>query len=260
MFEEGNWNFNWRLLVVLEVNFSEEGNTDHKMECLVVGSVQNIGESFNILSRIASTFGVTWNSLGVKYISEQDHNFRQVIKDFVTAPTSFKGEEKVLLFFCHSEYVLDDRIFFDKPSPSSIFGYCLLSDIIDAYWNESHLKTLYVWNFCCKSQNADVVCATANYRHLRESNVDRYGIKMRSLVFDKNIPITILLIRGVLQYYEEASALQGHFKATTLFSNAEEEARMSHILGYDEKSPAGYLTPPVNFVTDRRIKGVLGLL
>ena len=80
-----------------------------------------------------------------------------------------------------------------------------------------------------------MVCATANYRHLRESNVDRYGIKMRSLVFDKNIPITILLIRGVLQYYEEASALQGHFKATTLFSNAEEEARMSHILGYDEK-------------------------
>jgi hypothetical protein len=146
-----------------------------------------------------------------------------------------------LILFCHSEIVLNDRIFFETQESYDPLILCSLNEIIDIYWSKPHLKTLYFWNFCCSSPNADVVCAERNYSHLRDSEVERYGVKMRSLIYDRNIPITQTLIRGVLQYFKE-HALEGHFKSTALFSNAREESFLSHIMGYDEVKYAENVT------------------
>ena len=50
-----------------------------------------------------------------------------------------------------------------------IFVYCNLRNVIDTYWRRSKIRTLYVWNFCCRSQNADVDCSLRNLNEQRDN-------------------------------------------------------------------------------------------
>ena len=92
-----------------------------------------------------------------------------------------------------------------------IFVYCNLRNVIDTYWRRSKIRTLYVWNFCCRSQNADVDCSLRNLNEQcdNESNsiFKRKGVQMRSLIHKGETYITNSLIFDVFRHLELGNIL-----------------------------------------------------
>ena len=142
-----------------------------------------------------------------------------------------------------------DRMFFDRIASESTeeFVYCNLRNVIDTDWCKSKIRTLYVWNFCCRSQNADVDCSLRNLREQRENdshlNFKRKGVQMRSLIHQNDIDVTNSLIFDVFQHLKLGNILDfgdenEYLNVKYLYESAEKSFMLSHIWGYDESNVA----------------------
>ena len=175
------------------------------MECLIVG---NSRDHFQYLAHLV---GSRWESKSAHFVSTVPSSVDD-INEFIADGDD--DTEKVLILLRHSATELSgDRRFFDRVASESTeeFAYCNLRDVIDTHWRRSKIRTLYVWNFSCRSQNADVDCSLRNLNEQcdNESNsiFKRKGVQMRSLIHKGETYITNSLIFDVFRHLELGNIL-----------------------------------------------------
>ena len=148
--------------------------------------------------------------------------------------------EETLILLCHSAIELNgDRMFFDRIASESTeeFVYCNLRNVIDIYWCQSK-RTLYVWNSCCRSQNADVDSSLRDLREQRENdsnlNFKRNGVQKRSLIHQNEIDVSNSIIFDVFQHLKLGNILDfgdenEYLNVKYLYESAEKSFMLSHI-------------------------------